>query len=654
MRYLDFVNVKMGTDSHERRSRGNTLPLTTLPFGMNGFCLQTDTAARRGWFYDPKCDFAEGVRLTHQPSPWIGDFGCVLMMPEADITSDNAPCAWSGFERESVIESPNLLRVKFFRSECVFELAPTKRCAAIRLSFSGKTPAYLSFLPVLGDYTYTFDKEKSTLYGTSNFTQCGQKEKFCMHFVVKFLGNSVDFDKTKLVGEGKNAAAHIALSSDTCEARIGVSYISASLAEEAILRECGDMDFDSIERAAADIWEEHLRRIEIKTEDMSMMRTFYSCLYRTFIYPSVAYEIDSEGNAVHYSPSDGAVRPGVRYTNNGFWDTARTVYPLFSLIAPLEFEEMLQGFLNDYDECGWLPRWLSIGEIGCMPSTLIDGVFAEAAAHGIGSDGLMERALSAMIHHATNESEDPRFGRNGALSYMKYGYVPRDEQKESVNLTLDAAYGDWCISMIAEKLGKNDIAEKFRKRSLNYKNIFDKETGFMRGRDKEGNMAPDFDPYRWGIEYTEGSAWQNSFFVPHDIEGLASLFGGKDALVARLDELFSAKPTYRVGSYGREIHEMTEMAALKFGQCAISNQPSFHIPFMYAALGKREKTDYWVERMVKEAFSADIGYPGDEDNGSMSAWYIFATIGMYPICPGGELVKSKRLVDEVKIFGKSV
>ena len=291
-----------------------------------------------------------------------------------------------------------------------------------------------------------------------------------------------------------------------------------------------------------------------------------------------------------------------------------------------------------------------------MPSTLIDAVIAEAAVNGIGSREVLENALKGMLHHANNESEDRRYGRNGALSYLKYGYMPRNEQRESVNLTQDSAYGDWCIATVARVLGHDELVDEYMARSKNYKNIFDPATGFMRGRDTEGKMAEFFDPCAWGGEYTEGSAWQNSFAVPHDVEGLAELHGGKEALIAKLDELFNTPPAYRVFGYGGEIHEMTEMALVDFGQMAISNQPSFHLPFLFSALGDQAKTDYWVKKLAEEGFnSSSAGFPGDEDNGTTAAWYVFATIGQYRLCPGKtEWIPCKRLVKSVKILGKEI
>jgi len=652
MQYLSYVNVNMGTRSIPRRSHGNTLPLTQLPFGMASFSIQTDSGSP--WFYHPDHEYAEGVRLTHQPSPWIGDFGTVLMIPQNDIVADSGDRAWSGRRLGDTVQRPDYMKLTFLRSNCTFELTPTERCAAIRLTFGDDRPSYLSFLPVMGNYSYRYDDDTDVLYGTTD--GCGHGETdFHMYFAVRFDSCAVDRERTYCVGDGKSRCIHVGLKGGRIEARIGISYISEEMALAAVIRECGDKSFDEIRGCAETAWEEKLGRVEIETDDSEQMKTFYSCLYRVFLFPRKAYELDDKGAPIHYSPSDAKIRAGVRYTDNGFWDTYRTVYPLFTLIARDEFAEMLDGFVNDYLESGWLPRWVSLGEVGCMPSTLIDAVIAEAAVNGIGRRETLENALRGMINHANNEAPEDRYGRNGITSYLKYGYVPREEHRESVNLTLDFAYGDWCISEVARTLGYDDVAKTYAKRGQNYKNIFDDESGFMRGRDKSGNRADFFDPCAWGGEYTEGSAWQSSFSVPHDINGLAELYGGKEKLIEKLDALFAEPPRYRVFGYGGEIHEMTEMALIDFGQMAISNQPSFHLPYIYAALGAQEKTDYWVERLVRETFSSDVdGYPGDEDNGTTSAWYVLATLGIYRLCPGkAEWVRSKRLVRSVKLLGKN-
>ena len=653
MKYLPYVNAKMGTKSVKRRSYGNTLPLTQLPFGMTSFCLQTDGTT--AWFYQPDHEFVEGVRLTHQPSPWIRDYGTLLMMPQNDVVADQYQKAWSGYRPEYSVQRPEYLSLTFLRSGCRLELTPTERCAAIRLTFDSTRPSYLSFLPILGNYEYRYDAACGVLYGVTDGSTHGDTAKdFKMYVAVKFEDGAVDTERTYFAGEGESRCVHVALNGQKIEARLGISYISEEMALAAIERECGEKSFEELRSSAEAAWEEKLSRLEIETDDEVQMRTFYSCLYRVFLFPRKAYEIDKNGEALHYSPVDGKVYKGVRYTDNGFWDTYRTVYPLYTLIAREEFSEILEGYVNDYTEGGWLPRWIAMSEAGCMPSTLIDAVIAEAAVNGIGSHAVLERALSGMLKHANERSAHSKYGRDGIELYLKYGYVPREDYRESVNLTLDFAYGDWCIATVAKVLGREELVAEYMRRAKNYQKLFDPDTGFMRGRDRAGKMAENFDPITWGGEYTECSAWQSSFAVPHDVDGLAALYGGKERMIEKLDQLFAEPPRYRVFGYGGEIHEMTEMAAVDFGQMAISNQPCFHLPYLFAALGDQEKTDYWVERLVKEAFAPTVdGYPGDEDNGSMSAWYVLATIGQYRLCPGKtEWIRSKRLVKSVKLFEK--
>jgi len=634
MSRLSLVHIRQGTKSVPRFSAGNTLPLVQRPFGMTAFAPQTE---RRGsWYYHPDARSVEGIRLTHQPSPWINDYGTVLMTPQSDLIYADPGQAWSGFRPENAVMTPSLHQIDFLRSECTFAVTPTERGARGKLSFRTERERCLSLLPVMGEYTYTVDAERGEILGTTTGHSGDIAKDFRMYFVLRFAPGTVDFTRTVPFENGTGKGyIHIYLSEKETEFSLGTSYISADLARGVIDREIAGRSFDEILKENNEIWEERLSRIDAEFDDPDVEKTFYTCLWRTFLFPHKCYELDETGKQIHYTPIDGSVHEGPRYTDNGFWDTYRTVYPLFAMIARDEYAEMLEGFVNDYRECGWLPRWISIGEVGCMPSTLVDAVIAHAVVSGIGSRKTWEDALAGMLNHANHNGPLPRFGRNGAESYVKYGYVPRNEQKESVNLTLDAAYGDWCIAVVAGALGRTDLTPEYTHRSKNYAKLFDPETGFMRGRDTNGKIAEDFDPIRWGGEYTEGSAWQSTFAVPHDVEGLAELFGGKDKLLQKLDELFAEPPRYRCHGYSREIHEMTEMAAVDYGQCAISNQPSFHIPFLYAYLGETEKTRYWVHKMALEAFSwRDDGFPGDEDNGTTAAWYIFACIGQYPLCPG--------------------
>lgn len=664
MKYCKYVNIKQGSASTHRFSNGNTLPLIQLPFGMTAFAPQTSDGNLR-WYYHPKDRSLEGIRLTHQPSPWIADYGAVCFLPQINPLNVGGEERWSGFRPEDTVLSPCYLKYDLLRSRSRIELSPTERCAKIRVTFNNDNDRFFSCLPVTGKYTYRYNEKKNSVYLTADNCSGGDHHNFCEYVVVRFPEGSVV--KTFTQKENKNAregisvtgndtAIHVQLKDSVTEIAIGVSYLSFSQAEYSIDREIGDKSFDTIKNEAEAIWEEYLGRVKITPKDNKQMKTFSSCMYRAFLYPHRCSEIAPDGKEYHYSPFDGKKYEGVRFTDNGFWDTYRTVYPFFSLVAKEELRLMIHSFINDYRECGWLPRWISIGECGCMPSTLIDAVICDAAVKGFIEKEDLETALEGMIKHATKESAFPRYGRNGAKAYCKLGYVPYDLQKESVNLTQDAAYGDWCIAEIAKLLGKKDIEAEYRKRAKNYKNLFDKKTGFMRPKDTNGKFRKDFTPDGWGRDYTEGSAWQNSFAVPHDMKGLAKLYGGKDKLIAKIDELFATKPDYTIIGYSCEIHEITEMAAADFGQCAISNQPSFHIPYIYSELGDVEKSAYWVEKLCNEAFSyKDDGFPGDEDNGSMALWYIFGILGFYPFCPGKkEFVKGKKQVIKAEILGKEI
>ncbi len=662
MNRISLVNTKQGSASVHRFSNGNSLPLMQVPFGMVSFCPQTDEHLR--WYYHPTHRCLQGIRITHQPSPWIGDHGAICIMPQKGKPVSDPEDRWSGFRPEDAVLQPHYIKMRLLRYRCTLEMTPSLRGAALQLNFDDEQDNYISFLSVRDRCFFSFDAQNNTLSGWTKQSCSGEAVNFKQYFVVRFTSDCIDSAGT-LISEdnktapgngvdGENTAIHLKLKGASAEAYLAISYIGYEYALRSIELELSGKTFEQIRTQAENLWEERLATVEIEAKDEKQHRTFYSCMYRAFLYPHRCDETDANGKIVHYCPHDGEVREGVRYTDNGFWDTFRTCYPFYSLVCPDEYAEMCRSFLRDYDECGWLPRWIAPGEVGCMPSTLIDAVLADAAVKGILTEDEMRACMNAMIKHATTDAPERHFGRNGAESYCKLGYVPYNEQKESVNLTLDAAYGDFCIAQIANLLGEKEIEAEYRQRALNYKNLFDSETGFMRARHTDGSFREDFSPIKWGLDYTEGCAWQSTFAVQHDPQGFADLFGGTQGVIAKLDALFSEPPHYIDNAYGCEIHEMTEMAAADYGQCAISNQPSFHFPYFYALYGQPEKTAYWVERMCEEAFSyADDGFPGDEDNGSMALWYVFGCLGLYPFCPGkAEYVKTRQLVKSAKINGK--
>lgn len=649
MGYLKYVNTLQGTKNNIRCSNGNTLPLTQLPFGMSSFAPQTNGANQ--WWFDPTVPSIEGIRLTHQPSPWINDYGTLLITPQWDVRQDVIPAAWSGYRMRDSEFAPDYINVKFLKSRATLELAPTLRGASVRVRFD-EEDGYVSIFNIFGKGFFRPDRENGIIYGATDGNKAGQAKDFKMYFALRPKNDWIDFDKTEVVADGEeNAVLHIAVknSADAAEFDLGISYISYEYA----LRSCEDVTVEEARELCGAAWEEYLSKIAIKDSDEEVMKTFYSCMYRTGLFPQAAYETDEESRAVHYSPYTGEVHSGVRYTGNGFWDTFRTVLPMYSLIHPELYRDFMLSLLSDYKEGGWIPRWTAMGESGCMPSTLTDSVIAQAILCDIVDRDTAAELLEGMVHHAQTPAPESRFGRNGIEDYLRYGYVPLNH-KESVNLTLDFAYSDYCIAQVMHKLG-DQREENYRKRAQNYRNIYDSATGFMRAKDSSGKFREPFDPYGWGGDYTEAGAWQTSLFVPHDIEGLAELMGGKVALLARLDEIFESEPLYRMGGYGCEIHEMTEMAISDFGLCSINNQPSFSIPYLYACMGRKDKTEYWIKRMCAEAFNSGYeGYPGDEDNGSMAAWYILSMIGYYPINPGNDQWVDIEASVEGKICGVDI
>lgn len=659
-RYVDFVNILQGTDSCERYSNGNTLPLTQLPNGMVSWTLQT-SYERGNWFFHPNDVAIEGIRLTHQPSPWIGDYGQLLFMPQSgERTLDRS--AWhSSYTQRSL--KPYCLSLLLRRDNIHYQMVPTDRGGVHRIEFNNKKSRMLiqSFGTYGKETKFEIDYIHDVVIGYTKVAHPNVPDNYAQYFYIKFnkpiLKNSVLFGNQGNVNIYENCTVGVELGaaieldlSDGLEMYmyVATSFISIEQAQLNYEREQKGIEFEALKNRAASVWETELSKIEIETKKDCDKITFYSSLYRTLLFPRKIYEYDVDNNRVHFGMFSGKIEQGYMYTDIGFWDTFRTLFPLMALIRRELYGKMVQGFLNVYKESGWLPKWISPCELGIMPGTLIDGVLADAGIKGIPFD--LELALEGMIKHATTEPMKSQYGRQGISDYQVLGYVP-NEKKESVNQTLDHAYGDFCIAQIATLLKQTEVAEKYMKRGQNYINLYDKSTGFMRSKNAAGVFRTPFNSYSWGGDYCEGSAWQNSWFIAHDLENYLRHVGSRNQLEQKLDTLFQSAREFDVGAYGQEIHEMTEMANAPFGQCAISNQPSFHIPYLYAAIGKPTKTAFWVKEIIEKGFGplAD-GFPGDEDNGSMSAWYVLSTLGLYPLVPGTEdYIVAYCHWDEIKI-----
>ena len=662
MDFLQYVNIKQGSRSVSRFSQGNTLPLIQRPFGFASFAPQTNSD-RGAWFYHPEDRSFEGIRLTHQPSPWIGDWAPLLVTVQTERPYSGLWQSWSGFDPKKAVLQPHYLKVHLKRPDAEIELTPAEYGAWIRVHFHRDLQNFISVISQDTCYTMEYDEKENLLHCQAELQKNHEQMRiFC---VLRFPEGALDLSesfgedpegrRTGLQDLLLRKACHLAVKEKEICFQMAVSYISDAQAVRN-LSGVGDFEsFDGLKDENRELWNRTLGQIQISADE-KIMKTFYSCLYRAFLFPHKAYEQDENGDPVHYAPALDRVRPGRRYTDNGFWDTYRTVYPFLSILQPDTYREMVEGYVQDYRDAGWLPRWTSGVACSCMPGTAIDAVIADGAVKGIVTGELLKTACEGMEKHALLPSPLPEYGRAGIEDFQTLGYMPCDRYGESVNLTLDASYFDFCISQVEGILGRQDQKDFFEKRCRNYRNLFDRDTGFMRGKDSAGNFRPDFDPCRWGQDYTEASAWQTTFAVQHDLNGLAECMGGREAILKKLDQLFAAQPDYLVGSYQAEIHEMTEMAACDWGQCAISNQPSFHIPYLYAWFDQPEKAACWVRRACEEGFSAeDDGFPGDEDNGSMALWYVFAVLGIYPVCPGKPVYTHiPPMAESVKILGKTL
>ena len=617
---LETIDTRFGTASKHAFSRGNTLPYTGVPFGMNYFVPQTSDQ-EGSWFFDPHLPIFQGIRLTHQPSPWIGDYSWLLLTPvTGQLGGDSLFHHQSSYDMDKTSFQPHYLKIFSLRYQIETQLTPTCYGASIRLG--QKQGKALSLYLHTADELAVEQVDKRTLALRQEGKTETNKNPLTM-----FTALQMNTDILAISQEGGDW--RIDLADSHAEIQLATSFISPSQA----LLNLPQKDFDSCKASAQKDWENLLDRFDI-IETGEVDRTFFDhCLYRLFLFPQTFYEVNESGQAIHMDLATGTVKPGVLFSNNGFWDTFRTTFPLFALIIPEHYHRFLEGFLNNYRDTGFLPKWLAPDERGMMPGTLLDGIIADSACKDMAPD-LEEELLQAMLETASKADPLGINGRHGLAQYQELGYLSTDHH-ESVSHTLDYAYSDFCIASCAQKLGKIEIAETYKAASQNYRHLFDAETGYMRARDNQGNFHPDFSPYSWGRDYAECSAIQVTLGVIHDIPGLIQLMGGKETFSNYLLKVCQEAPLFETTGYGYEIHEMSEMATTPFGQLAISNQPSFHIPYLFRYSNYPYYTALLIKTLRQKAFHPCWeAYPGDEDNGSLSAWYIWSALGFYPTCPG--------------------
>ena len=642
---LDLVNTLQGTDSKYELSYGNTLPLAATPWGMTNWAPQTTAAW--GWWFQYGGTEIRGLRATRQPSPWMGDYGQFLLLPQTGPLVTDPDARASPYGRDASTFRPDYLKLDLPKYDVAVELTPSDRCAVLRMTFRSGDVGRLIVDPAGGAEGSHVEFDGRTVRGWSTAASGdAAPPNFRAYFVIvldrdvtasgTFPGSDKDFVRSGGGSHGVGTAgyAEFATGGDrTVVARVATSYVSHEQAMLNLERETAG-GFDAVRTRTAAAWDAHLAKVDVEGGTDDQRRTFYSCLYRAGLFPHRMHEVNAAGQDVHYSPYDGRVHPGVAYTDNGFWDTYRTNYPFWSILYPERLGEILNGFVQSYRENGWFPQWPSPGNRVSMIGTHADAVYADAVAKGItGFD--VNAAYEGLRKDAFVVPPPGSVGRQGLAHYLAHGYVPLGQTSYATSCSLDYAYDDWCVARVAKALGKTDDYELLMRRSKNYRASWDPAVGFFRPRTAEGAWVEPFDEFAWGGPFVEGSAWQNAWAVQHDVDGLADLLGGRRAMADKLDRLFGLPPAFATGAYGQVIHEMTEMAQARFGQCALSNQPSHHIPYLYAAIGQPWKTQYWTRRLCQELYNpGPRGFPGDEDNGEMATWFLLSSAGFYPLCVG--------------------
>ena len=653
----EYVTTLMGTQSDFTLSTGNTYPAIALPWGMNFWTPQTGKMGD-GWAYTYGAHTLRGLKQTHQPSPWINDYGQFSVMPVRGNDKLDEESRQSWFSHQSETAKPYYYSVYLADHDIKAEVAPTERAAIMRFTFPESSES--------GVVIDAFDRgsaieviDDRTIAGYTTRNSGGVPENFRNYFVMTFdkpfsgleltdapasykPGSKVLYPEGGKSVEGDHAVAKVHFTTargEQVNVRIASSFISREQAFQN-LKELGDMDFEGVKEQARKRWDEVLGAIEVEGGSIDQYRTFYSCLYRSVLFPRKFYEVTADGQVVHYSPYNGEVLPGYMYTDTGFWDTFRSLFPLLNLVYPSVNAEIQAGLANTYRESGFLPEWASPGHRGCMVGNNSASVVSDAILKGVTPEEDVETLYEAMASgtdkvHPTVSST----GRLGHEYYNTLGYIPYNVGiNENVARSLEYAYDDWCIAQVAAKLGRPaEEQQKWLTRAQNYRNLFDPETRLMRGRNEDGSFQKPFSPYKWGDAYTEGNAWHYTWSVFHDVDGLASLMGGREAFATMLDSVFVVPPIYDDSYYGARIHEITEMQVANMGNYAHGNQPAQHMIYLYNYAGQPWKAQWWAREVMARLYMArPDGYCGDEDNGQTSAWYVFSALGFYPVCPGSD------------------
>ena len=643
---VEYAMPLMGTQSSFELSTGNTYPAIARPWGMNFWTPQTGKMGD-GWQYVYTANKIRGFKQTHQPSPWINDYGQFAIMPVVGAPEFDQDKRASWFSHKSEVVKPYYYKAYLADHDVITELTPTDRAALFRFTFPENDHSYI-VVDALDNGSYIkVIPEENKIIGYSTKNSGGVPENFKNYFIIEFdkpfTYEATFADNTLKEGSKEQTSSHVGAvigfktkKGEIVQAKVASSFISFDQA--AInMKELGNDNFDTLVSKGKQAWNDVLGKIEVEGGTLDQYRTFYSCMYRSLLFPRKFYEIDAAGNVVHYSPYNGEVLPGYMFTDTGFWDTFRALFPFLNLMYPSMNKEMQEGLINTYKESGFFPEWASPGHRGCMVGNNSASILVDAYMKGVKVDDL-ETMYKGLIHGTENVHPTvPSTGRLGHEYYNKLGYVPYDVKiNENAARTLEYAYNDWCIYQIAKELGRpKKELDLYAKRAMNYKNLYDKESKLMRGKNADGTFQSPFSPLKWGDAFTEGNSWHYTWSVFHDPQGLIDLMGGKDSFVMMLDSVFAVPPLFDDSYYGQVIHEIREMQIMNMGNYAHGNQPIQHMIYLYNYAGQPWKAQYWVRDVMNKMYTpTPDGYCGDEDNGQTSAWYVFSALGFYPVAPG--------------------
>ena len=645
---VDYVSPLVGTQSVHSFSTGNTYPAIARPWGMNFWTPQTGKMGN-GWTYTYTDNKIRGFKQTHQPSPWINDYGQFAIMPVVGAPEFNEDKRASWFGHKGAVATPYYYKVYLAEHDVLTEFSPTDRAVLFRFTFPESKDSYV-VIDALDKGSYIkVDAENNRIIGYTTRNVGGVHENFKNYFIVEFdkpfeyvgtfANNKLEKGNTEQQSNHVGAVIGFATKKgEQVHARIASSFISHEQAA-LNLKELGNDSLEQLTEKGRKAWNDVLGRIEVTGGDLDQYRTFYSCLYRATLFPQKHYEIDANGEIVHYSPHNGKIEKGYFYTGTGFWDTFRSLFPLLNMLFPSDNKKMQEGFVNVYKESGFYPEWSSPGHRSCMVGNNSASVIADAYMKGVRVEDT-KTMYEGLLHGSNNVHPSvPSTGRIGHEYYNTLGYIPYDVKiNENAARTLEYAYDDWCIYRLAKELKRpQEEIDLYAKRALNYRNLFDPSTKLMRGRNKDGKFMEPFSALKWGDAFTEGNSWHYTWSVFHDPQGLIDLMGGAKEFTRMLDSVFIVPPVYDESYYGFVIHEIREMTVMNMGNYAHGNQPVQHMIYLYNYAGEPWKAQHRIRQVMDLFYSpTPDGYCGDEDNGQTSAWYIFSALGFYPVCPASD------------------